>query len=163
MFFVPELEACLATTPPEEVYITSTQATSTEAIPPTDEPVKETTETATDATTQATTEAGPGCGMCDIDAIAPDLPDPLTSFDTLPRDPVDGCQQIFVQCGRDDALFCEPPVTVYAVNADGTHDVSEFSAQTGATSTLLCGDDGLYSFNGVMGITQLICTYNKCE
>ncbi|PIC12247.1 hypothetical protein B9Z55_028586 [Caenorhabditis nigoni] len=74
IFFVPELKACVATVPPEEVYITST-----EAIPST-KPVEVTTEK--EMTTEATTEAGAVCGQCDIDAIAPDMADPNTSFHT---------------------------------------------------------------------------------
>ncbi|UMM20299.1 hypothetical protein L5515_015619 [Caenorhabditis briggsae] len=118
IFFVPQLKACVATIPPEEVYITTTKAispTTTEAISPTtteaiSEPVEETTEATTEMTTEVTTAAGAGCGMCDIYAIAPEMPDPDTDFDTSPRDPVDGCQQTHVQCTRDDPLFCDSVV-----------------------------------------------------
>ncbi|CAO4367197.1 unnamed protein product [Caenorhabditis nigoni] len=115
----------------------------------------------TEATTEVTTAAGAGCGMCDINAIAPDLPDPETSFDTLPRDPVDGCQQIYVQCSREDDKFCDP-VTMTATNADGTHDVAADSTQATSQTTLLCGDDGLYSYMGITGITQLHCSFTNC-
>ncbi|PIC28822.1 hypothetical protein B9Z55_020620 [Caenorhabditis nigoni] len=111
--------------------------------------------------TEATTEVGAGCGMCDIDAIAPKTLQENVVFSTQPRDPVDGCQQIYTRCARQGSQICDPG-TMTATNADGTNDVADDSTQTVVASTLICGDDGLYSHNGVTRITQLTCMFTCC-
>ncbi|PIC48671.1 hypothetical protein B9Z55_007565 [Caenorhabditis nigoni] len=143
IFFVPQLKACVATIPPEEVYITTT-----EAISPTDEPVEETTEATTEMTTEVTTPAGAGCTMCDIDQIAPKTMPDNTVFYTEERDPVDGCQTTYTVCRRDDDRYCQD-VIMTAINADGSHSVTDDTTFSAVATTFTCGDDSLYSWNGM--------------
>ncbi|EFP02301.1 hypothetical protein CRE_01419 [Caenorhabditis remanei] len=163
------VNSCIRTIPPEEVYISSTDAsipTGEPGAPGTDGPV--TGEPVTgEPTTNPTSCEFPFrilfmlfflfsvCNTCKIDSIKPTLTDPATVF--TQTDVPGECVTTDVKCARTDTQVC----TDVKMTANGI-EIGTVSNNKEVTATLKCGEDGSYSNGVVTGITQLGCNFMAC-